>query len=239
MRKNWWFCLAGTALAASISTSSAQTVQKLQPLQPLNEKPHYQPVVQTVTKEEQNKVHDARVFFSYYFPGQGDFKLYKNMFGPEFQYRNWFGDYVGAGVAAGYTWSSIYSDNTDIIDSSEGKFGGNLGMVPLGVSFFLRPIKTDLWALNLEAGLRYVFINSKVDFTERTTGETLSVKLDDGAVYLFTMEVDRLLTDNFYVFLGGGAQFDIFRPDMHIGDTRTRDNELKAFYARLGLKYAF
>jgi len=176
---------------------------------------------------------------NYFLPSQQYSGLYDRMYGFELQYRSWFSPPFGFAVAGGMMKAKVNDDIEHIIKPSEATFSGTATMTPLGVSALYELMNIDDWCINAEAGLRYVFIDSKVDMEYRDQRGDEDVDMDDALVAVIRFNVDRILNDNFGLFAGFGIQLDLSPGDVSINGVDDTGNNLKGYSLSLGGKYTF
>lgn len=210
---------------------------------------------------------DVVASFNYYVPGHKnayDEKVYDKGYGGEIQARFWPIEYVGFAVAAGgaswnvedrgktfYTYVNVYNRGrylgrytTSVIQE---RIGGDVALFPLGGSIIVRPIHIDRVSLTLEGGIRYVFVNAQVDYEASYADylgnkDYIKTKYDfaNGVVGVVGANLEVKIVNPLFVFIGAGYQFDISKGKITIpGMTGSVDNELKAFYGKVGLGLAF
>ncbi|HBA83414.1 MAG TPA: hypothetical protein DCZ95_04895 [Verrucomicrobia bacterium] len=176
--------------------------------------------------------------FIYFFPSQQWSGFYDNMYGFEAQYRYWLSKPFGLAVAGGVMNANVRKDNPNLIDPAEGTFTDSATMIPLGVSGLVNVFDKYDWRLNLEAGIRYVFINSDIRLNY-SDGTSEGVDMENAVVGVFMLDLDRKLTDEFALFAGAGVQVDISPGEMSTASMDLFDNNLKGYSLRLGAKYSF
>jgi hypothetical protein len=195
------------------------------------------------------KLHaDVLASFNYYVPGDSD--NFKNGYGGEVQARFWLMEYVGIAVAGGAaSWDK--KEESILVYNSQAavaaKASGDITFVPLGGSLLIRPIHIDRVSLTLEGGVRYVFVNSQVDFEAAYAdvyGRREYIKeqydIGNGVVGIISANLEVKIVNPLFVFIGAGYQFDISKGKITLpGAAGSVDNELKAFYGKAGLGLAF
>jgi len=203
---------------------------------------------QEKTGDSKMKAPDILASFNYYVPG--DSESYKNGYGGEVQARFWLMEYVGIAVAGGGAlWNVkeesgvVYNDRAAVA----AKVSGDIALFPLGGSLIIRPIHIDRVSLTLEGGVRYVFVNSQVDFEAAYAdvyGRQAYLKekydIGNGVVGIVGANLEVKIINPLFAFIGAGYQFDISKGKVTLpGATGSFDNELKAFYGKVGLGLAF
>lgn len=177
----------------------------------------------------------------YWFPGDGDFDLYKNGYGIELSYREWFNSCPwGLGLTLGLAqWQADENSDDAFKIKSWEKYDGSILYIPLGLSLYFCAIEWDNWNLILDAGLRYVFITSDIDVFDTNLKQRRDIDIDSSLVANIGLGLEFLLTENFYLSCGGGYQANVFKGDAEAGHDSLRDNSLQGAYARLGVKCLF
>ena len=190
----------------------------------------------------------ATSHFSAMFYVPGDDETYSNGAGVEFQVRKWVQEKFGLALALGISgWgveeqNIFYSDPAGYIDIN---IDGNVALFPFGGSVLFKPINTDSFSLILEGGVRYVLVNSNVDaeieyfdgFSTLFFSE--QVEIDNGFVGVVGAEVEKSITEKFNLVGGIGYQYDISKGDAKLAGEDLGENELEAFYVRLGVSGIF
>lgn len=169
----------------------------------------------------------------YRFPGAGDFDVYDDAYGLQFQCRHWTVPTLGWGLSAGWeTWSA----NGDGFDWG-GKVRGDAQVAPVGASGLWRPLGDESGGPVFEAGIRYAFV-----FSDLTLGEgeaRRSVDVDPGLVGLLALRWVTPVSDQTAWFAGVGYQFDLLPGEATAGPADLRDNQLQSFYIEAGLCLRF
>jgi hypothetical protein len=174
--------------------------------------------------------------------------------GMEIQGRFWLNPYVGIALAAGsVSWAVndqdlFISEGTAFLDAS---IDGDVNMAPLGASLLLRPIRTDRFALTLEAGVRYVFVDSQAEVELQSKGPAGIIYVDDnldiedGVVGIAAATLEFKLQDQIFLMGGAGYQYDIqkgditFLEDTDFPEIDLGENKLEAFIVQAGLGVRF
>jgi len=124
---------------------------------------------------------------------------------------------------------------------------GDAMMIPLGASVLYRIALGQTASLTLEGGLRYVIVNSNVEFVQAealadiygnyiTSSEAYEIDIDNGIVGVVGADFEMEVSPGFRLFAGAGYQFDVLKGDTAIGGIDLDyENELKAIYLRAGL----
>jgi hypothetical protein len=172
----------------------------------------------------------------YLIPGDDD--TWDNAIGFEAQYIYWSTPELGFAVAGGIAKWEVneysYAD-PDIAFSVD----GSMTTIPVGASILLRPSITQAAEITFEGGIRYVFINSDIDFdaTDYSTYYWGEVDVDDGVIGLLGVDIAVPLSPKAKIGLGAGYQFDISKGDGSIEGIDIQENKMKGFYLRLGLNF--
>lgn len=174
-----------------------------------------------------------------WFPGDGDFDLYKFGIGAELSYREWFSFPWGLGLTLGLAqWQADDGANAFKIKSWD-DYDGSILCIPLGLSLYFCAIEWDNWNLIVDAGLRYWFINSDIDVYDADRKARRDIDIDGNLVANIGLGLEFLLTENCYLTCGGGYQGNVYKGNASAGSTDLRDNSLQGAYARLGVKALF
>lgn len=166
---------------------------------------------------------------SYWFPGVGDFDLYKSGFGIEVQYHYWVTYAVGVAASAGWCEWDADSGAADLGVPVD---GGSITFMPLGASLLYKLVDVELWNLTLEAGARLALVDSDVKLAD---GRKLEI--DDGIVAVAGIEYSLSLTENWSVQAALRYQEDVQKGEILGGDLR--DNELQGLAVALGTRIRF
>lgn len=181
----------------------------------------------------------------YAFPSDADF--WSDAVGGELRLYRWFKPQWAAALTFGFAdWSpaSEVAFPTDIRMVIEPTFSGTAMTYAPGASVFYRPAaEWKRFHLLLEAGLRYVFVDSSLEFTwqyedhygnEQTV--TSMVTIDDRVMAVAGVEAWRPINERVSFFLGGGYQADLSAGDSNwLGQDFA--NELNAAVVRVGLNF--
>lgn len=142
--------------------------------------------------------------------------MWKSGFGVELQWRRWYDGGFGWGVAAGYESWDIESGELALHDDSAIPLdiSGDATIVPIGASALYRQTAGSVdWIL--EAGLRYLFVDSGVrvhraytDHLGRWVEIDDTVPLDNRVAAVLALEVQGPIDDLTGWFLGAGYRID-------------------------------
>jgi hypothetical protein len=144
----------------------------------------------SVFADQPKRESDIGLNATYYKPGKDD--RYGNGYGADAQMRFWQNQSVGLALSIGAaSWQvdeqeEIVSDGFTAVGMS---IDGDVTLIPLGGSLLFKPVNDDKISLSLEAGLRYVIVDSGVDAevaAANATGALVAMKdtveIDDGVV---------------------------------------------------------
>lgn len=202
---------------------------------------------QTAQRGAEMQTGDQKEIFSdlvadvvYFRPSQQWSGFYDDMYGIEAQYRLWFGaNPFGLAASIGWMKANAREESANLIDPSLGSFSGSADMTPIGASALWKFVEGESWRVNLEAGLRYVLINSDVEMKRYDLGITEQVEMENAWTGVLGFDVDWLLTEYFALFAGAGVQVDISPGEMSTKSEWLYDNNLKGYSFKLGGKFLF
>jgi len=191
--------------------------------------------------------YEVRGNISYYIPDDSD--SWDNSFGFEGQLVSWITSELGIAVAAGISkWDaedfseSYYDPYYDETVSVAVK--GDIQLIPLGVSALIRPQLNEI-ELTLEAGMRYIYVNSNVYAAASVVDSYGSyfisekIDIDNGIVGRVSADLGFPLSESTTLFGGLGYQFDISKGKATWADVHLGDNELEAFFWVIGLSVRY
>lgn len=183
----------------------------------------------------------------YFMPGQDD--DYDSGFGAEAQIRFWQSQNLAFALAGGLaSWEindqeAVVSDGLVAVAAS---MEGDVMLVPIGGSILFRPTLSGNLDLIIEAGLRYVIVESDAEATiaaadafGNVVGGTADIEIDNGVVGLIAANLEAELSPGVSLLGGVGYQFDIAKGDAEWMGEDLGENELKAFFIRAGLAIDF
>lgn len=175
-----------------------------------------------------------------YYLVPGEDRFWDHALGIDAQYVSWMDSHIGIGFSVGLAaWKA--EDHVFVEEDFVAQLDGSALVVPMGASVLLRPTPADaLFDLTLECGLRYVVVNSNVDFAATDFYYYLEDELDieNGVVGGVGAEVGFPLSDAMGLSFGVGYQFDISKGDVEWFDVNVGEFEMKGFYFNLGLNIA-
>ncbi len=179
----------------------------------------------------------------YYYTG--DDTAYDSGFGIDWQTRFWFNPYLGCALGIG---AASWEVNAMHIIESYGGYTVGVDVVgaathfPLGGAILLRPIDSRALALTLEAGVRYVIIDSRAEaevLVADPFGNWLylrdTIEFDDVVVGLIGLNIESKVNDELSLLAGFGYQFDLVKGDVEWMGRDLGENELKAFLFKVGI----
>ena len=182
---------------------------------------------------------EGRGVLNIWFPGGGDFDLYSHGYGLVFQYRYWLSEAFGLVGLLGYEKLEVDDGSADLLPNDVGTFGGSVDLVPFGVGAYYAPVFYYGWTLSVEGSLRYMLVNSNVDFDPDGGSDRESVDIGDNVVFLLATDIEREISEQAALFCGFGYQMDVTKGDVKKDGEELRDNELQGFLVRVGARYWF
>jgi hypothetical protein len=184
---------------------------------------------------------------TYFVPEEED--IYDDAGGAEVRLQFWVNPTIGLALVGG--WSRWNLDDQRAVvrrgdDFVSAEVEGEIDYMPVGASLLFRVFNTDRVALVLEGGARYVFVDdSESDVNVSIVGPGTSrvtrqrMKIDDGVVAIAAVFLELSLTDDVFLLLGGGYQWDLDEGDVNFLDEDIQDNKLEAAMAHAGLGIRF
>jgi hypothetical protein len=179
----------------------------------------------------------------YYYTG--DDTAYDSGIGVDLQTRFWFNPYLGCALGLGA--ASWEVNAMEIAESYDGfsvgvTVEGSVTHFPLGGAILFRPVDSRALALTLEAGVRYVVIDSHAEAAVTVAdpfGNRLylrdTIEFDDVVVGLIGVNIESKVNDELSLLAGFGYQFDLDKGHAEWMGRDLGENELKAFLFKLGL----
>jgi len=171
----------------------------------------------------------------YLIPGQDEFL--DHALGVDARYVFWTNPNMGIALSGGLAaWKA--NDDVFFEDGLATQLDGSALVIPLGASVLLRPTPADArFDLTLEGGLRYVVVDSNVDFAVTDFYYYFEDELDieNGVVGVIGAEVGIPLSDVMGLSSGFGYQFDISKGDVEWFGVDIEEFEMKGFYFNFGL----
>jgi len=186
---------------------------------------------------------DIAVTAIYYKPGQDD--NYDNGFGAEAQARFWFNQNIGLALSLG---AGAFQVKDQEITESTGSIAaglslnGDISLVPIGGSLLFKPVNNARIQLTLEAGIRYVLVNSQaeVEFaTANASGDFVYVKdtidMENGVVGVIGANIEGKVGKQVSLLAGIGYQLDLVKGESKWRNVELDNNELKALLVKIGI----
>ncbi len=163
-------------------------------------------------------------------------------FGAEVQIRFWSHENLGFALTSGISFFTIDQLIATSGSKSESEITkeGTLLFFPIGGSILLSQDSDQNPEFILEAGVRYVFVNSNLEQVTTTTDsgtvtiDKIEYDIGNGIIGLVSAYVVTELSQEFSLSLGLGYQFDITKGSEVILDF-PGEHELSSFLIRAGL----
>ncbi len=177
----------------------------------------------------------------YWFPGGGDYDLFKAGYGATVSYREWFSFPWGVGVNLGVAqWQADDGSNAFKYDKLS-DYDGEALLIPLGASLYFNMIDWENWNFILNTGLQYLFVDSGIDLYN---GEDQAMRRQDvdiggSLLWNFGAEYDYMITENAFVLAGLGYQLGLVDADAEYNGVSVRDTSFQGFFVQLGAKFLF
>ena len=175
----------------------------------------------------------------YWFPGEGDFDLFDAAYGAQLSWREWFAFPFGAQLSVGIAQWQADSGADAYKYKNVDDFDGDVTLIPIGLSLTYCLIDWNNWAVNLDTGLHYVFVDSSVDCRDKTDGTRHDIDMDDAIWWTVGGEVDYQFAEGALFTLGAGFQTDVMKAESEYDLGDLRDTRFQTFFARAGLKFLF
>lgn len=191
------------------------------------------------TNWDHSLINEIDLSFSYFFPSQQFSGIYDKGYGVEAQYDYWLSKPFGVAAVLGLMTVDVQSDLGQLVDPSVATFRDSVSLVPIGISGLYNLIEYEDWRFDLEAGLRYIFINSDAKRVTSATGASDKVSMDDAFVAIFRASLDRRLSDQFAAFVNTGVQVDLDAGDLSAAGEKLGGNNLKGYSLAIGVKYLY
>lgn len=170
-------------------------------------------------------------------PGTGDYDLYESGIVIELQFRDWVSDPWGYLLAIGYgEWtadSGASNPGAELYD-----FDGNVELAPFGASLICKALSADDYNVTLEAGLRYIAVDSKISARNRgqSPDDRFDVEIDDSVIARFGAGFDYFLNEDFILSLGIAYQKDLESSSLTTELGPARDNSFESFMVEAALR---
>ncbi len=185
---------------------------------------------------------DARVLFperTEHWEGAG---------GLDLQFLFWQNEHFALSLGLGIqSWQGLceYYVDADADSTLEFVSGGEATVLPLGASLHYRiPLSSQVGVV-LEAGLRYLVVDSQLTIDTYLTdsaGSTMLqdvVEIDDTVAAVFGVRVEAPLADSVRLFLGFGIQRDLGEPEESVYGEPLDKTSFDAGYISLGASVVF
>jgi hypothetical protein len=185
-------------------------------------------------------------FANLYLPADDD--TYEVGAGMEAQVRLWLHPKVGVAFAIGGASYAIDEQEIEFVGRDvavDASFEGDVSLAPIGLSLLLKPVKTETLSLTLEAGVRYVMVESYAEIEIDSVQPGLrtiiddEVDIDDGIVAVALLQLEYRVGRQISLVGGAGYQFDLEKGDVEFLDEDLGENELEAALIQAGLIIRF
>lgn len=173
-----------------------------------------------------------------YYLSPGDDDLWDSASGLDAQATFWLDQNLGIALTAGV---SRWEANDDYRYDDDGYLcwlDGSALMTSFGPSVLFRPgIPNSLVELTFEAGLRYIAVDSDVDFylDDGATTYVGELDMDDGVVGVLGVDAGIPISRQAKLTVGLGYQFDLNKGDADWYGVEIGENEMKGFYLNFGI----
>jgi len=174
------------------------------------------------------------------FPGMGNFDLYDYGIIAELQFRDMIAHPWGYLVTIGYgDWSANRSATKP--GASLYDFSGSLEVVPFGGSLLFSAYSDPSWSVILEAGLRYMALDSKIKARNADEGgnKKFTVDIDDALLLHTAVTADYLFSPDVIWSFGVGYRYDLIRGDISTEYGTARENIMESFFLETALRLPF
>jgi len=183
---------------------------------------------------------DLGIAAQLYVPGVGDYDLFDMGVGAEIQFRDWINYPWGYLLSIGYgEWST--DADAEKPGSNLYDFTGDMEVTPFGGSVLFQVFNEDSMSLTLEAGVRYMAVDSKVKARNSTfaTTDRTDIDIDDGIVGRIGATFEYASSEDFLWTLGLAYQEDIQRGDVTFDGGSAVDNIMEAFVVEAAMRMPF
>jgi hypothetical protein len=196
-----------------------------------------------------------RIEGQYYAPKQDE--DWNGAYGGELKWVTPVDESFAIALSVGY---SKWEANDDVVDlgytpidselavSTAGFLDGEAALIPLGFSGLWRSSATEPLSFELEAGLRYVLVNSDVDVVVADLLLDQNNNLVDAAGFRESLDINNFfacivaadiryaIDPRVRLFLGAGYQFDLTKPDAEASDLAS-ETDFSAAFLRAGVEF--
>lgn len=170
-------------------------------------------------------------------PGIGDYDLYQYGLGSEIQFRDWVSHPWGYSITLGYSeWATdknATSPGSELYD-----FEGKLEIVPFGGSVIYNAYAGEEWNIALDAGVRWLAIDSKITALNygQDPDDRFKVDVDDAVLLTLAVNADYNLSADVMWSVGLGYRTDISRGEVSTELGPARDSIMESFLIQTGLR---
>jgi hypothetical protein len=175
----------------------------------------------------------------YWFAGDGDFDLFDNGYGLSASYREWFSFPFGVGVNVGVEQWQVDGHSHAYRYKALSDYDGDVLLMPVGASMYFNMIDWDNWNLVLDAGLKYLFVDSNVSLYSSDDKLRHDVDIGGAVVGNLGAEYEYMVSESVYLLAGVGYQFNVMQASTEYSTFSTRDTSFAGAYLRLGGKFLF
>lgn len=168
--------------------------------------------------------------------------------GVEAQLRFWGETGCGMALAFGYeSWPAIpvHSTEEDEHGYMSTSISGSAELLPVGVSWVYRDTMSEQVQLTLEAGLRYLFVDSnvgvEVDLVDDQGAAFIrdTIETDDSILAVFGVGLRVRLAENVTLQAGLGYRLDMVKPREYLLGEEVGRTSFQASSAGLGLAWSY
>jgi hypothetical protein len=173
---------------------------------------------------------------------------YKNGVGAELQFRRWVNNKFGFAVAAGAAKWKV--EEGYFIDKTSSRLeyagvDGDITIFPVGGSALYKPVDDGKIRVLIEAGVRYVVVDSSYSLWAGIETRRDSVYIEDdfdikdGVIGLLGANIEAEVAHNLWIVCGAGYQFDLVKGDMKWFGENAGKHRLKSIAGKVGLSLQF
>jgi hypothetical protein len=168
--------------------------------------------------------------------------------GIELQWQLWEVDGLSFALAFGVQgWQGVeeYYRDRDSDSILEFVSGGEVTVLPFGASLHYRLPLQDGACLTLEAGLRYLYVDSTLTidtyYTDAysVTAITDTISVDDSIAAVFGARLEVPMDEVWSFYVGGGVQQDLGDPEEYVYGDYLDTTSFDAAYVSIGALMAF
>lgn len=168
--------------------------------------------------------------------------------GLEAQVRFWGADHVGVSLAFGATsWraASEYVEEWDDYSYYSSIIEGDASLLSVGSSLWVRSPLSRHVNLTIEAGFRYVSVDSSIDTSvyyeegaDIYTGVDV-IEIDDTWLATVGIHLEGQVADRIWIHGGLGYDFDLTKPEEAVFDESIGDTDFSGITFNLGVAVGF